>query len=123
MFWHFFNNDISCPNSEECLFLHEDSEQCKYGELCDRDYCMYKHDDDESLYDENQPYRMLFEQILSCKFFVNLNPFYLFFENNELNQMANVLYCITFTHKSMQAKQKRKLLFYEKSLYLVSIVR
>ena len=29
------------------VFLHENSGCCRYGALCERKYCMYKHDDDK----------------------------------------------------------------------------
>ena len=28
-----------------CIFLHEDSEMCRYGKLCERTNCMYKHEE------------------------------------------------------------------------------
>ena len=43
LFCHYFNNDLECPFDEECIFLHEDSPVCKYGELCERTNCMFKH--------------------------------------------------------------------------------
>ena len=30
---------------EECVFLHEDAELCRYGAICERNYCMFRHDD------------------------------------------------------------------------------
>ena len=44
LFCHFYNNDKNCPHAVECIFLHEVSGICKYGALCERNYCMYKHD-------------------------------------------------------------------------------
>ena len=41
---HYFNNKLTCPYSEECIFLHEDSTLCKYGSLCERNLCMFKHE-------------------------------------------------------------------------------
>ena len=41
---HFFNNKKTCPYDDECVFLHEDSKICKYGKICERNYCMFKHD-------------------------------------------------------------------------------
>ena len=29
------------------FFLHEDSEMCKYGKLCERMLCMFKHQENE----------------------------------------------------------------------------
>ena len=37
----------TCPFGEECIFLHEVSRKCKYGKLCERLKCMFKHYDDE----------------------------------------------------------------------------
>ena len=45
LFCHYFNNEKECPFEEECVFLHEHSDMCKYGELCERENCMYKHGD------------------------------------------------------------------------------
>ena len=47
MYCHYFNNRKACPFKEECLFLHEDSEMCKYGKLCERMLCMFKHEENE----------------------------------------------------------------------------
>ena len=46
IYCHFFNNKKVCPFENQCIFLHEDPEDCKYGEICEREYCMYKHVDD-----------------------------------------------------------------------------
>ena len=54
LFCHFFNNNKDCPYDEECIFVHEDSDECKFSTGCERTLCMYKHegknndDDDES---------------------------------------------------------------------------
>ena len=53
MYCHFFNNNEECPFEENCIFLHEDSEQCKYGEQCDGINCMYKHKVDVDNDDDN----------------------------------------------------------------------
>ena len=42
LYCHFFNNEKTCPN-KECVFLHEDSEICRYDSVCERQYCKYKH--------------------------------------------------------------------------------
>ena len=49
LYCHFFNNKNNgeCPFNEQCIFLHEESEQCKYGVACERENCMYKHDEDD----------------------------------------------------------------------------
>ena len=43
LYCHFFNNEKDCPYGVNCVFLHEPSSQCKYGNLCERNYCMFKH--------------------------------------------------------------------------------
>ena len=52
LFCHYFNNGVECPYNDECIFVHEDSEVCKYGAMCERNNCMYKHkeenDDDKN---------------------------------------------------------------------------
>ena len=43
-----------CPFIEDCLFLLEEAEICKYGKQCECMLCMFKHEyeDDENLGDE-----------------------------------------------------------------------
>ena len=57
LYCHFYNNNKTCPKEEKCVFLHEDSEICKYGDLCDRINCMFKHEcgenDDANEEDDN----------------------------------------------------------------------
>ena len=53
LYCHYYNNDKECPYGDECIFMHEESENCKYGKTCDRVMCMFRHDvegdsDDES---------------------------------------------------------------------------
>ena len=48
IYCHFFNNKKVCPFEKQCIFLHEDSQDCKYGKICEREYCMYKHVEDET---------------------------------------------------------------------------
>ena len=43
LYCHYFNNDTVCPYKEECIFLHEDSEYCRYELSCERKLCMFKH--------------------------------------------------------------------------------
>ena len=43
IYCHFFNNKKICPYDNECIFLHEDSDVCRYDMLCERNYCMYKN--------------------------------------------------------------------------------
>ena len=44
IFCHYFNNEKSCKFGNECIFAHEESPDCKMGELCERIMCMFKHD-------------------------------------------------------------------------------
>ena len=46
IYCHFFNNGKTCPFNDECVFLHEDAEICKYGAQCERNNCMFKHEND-----------------------------------------------------------------------------
>ena len=49
IFCHYFNNNKDCPFDDQCVYLHEDSEKCKFGRGCERKMCMYKHEEcDES---------------------------------------------------------------------------
>ena len=43
IYCNYFNNELECLNGEKCVFLHEDSDICNYGEACERNFCMYKH--------------------------------------------------------------------------------
>ena len=47
LYCHYYNNDKECPFDDQCIFLHDDSESCKYGKACERKMCMYKHDENE----------------------------------------------------------------------------
>ena len=51
IYCHYFNNDKICPFSDQCIFLHEESTKCKYGNFCERDKCMYKHENIEDVDD------------------------------------------------------------------------
>ena len=55
LFCHYFNNDKVCPYKEECIFLHEDSNACRYGLSCERNNCMFKQCTNEEIADsENE---------------------------------------------------------------------
>ena len=43
LYCHYFNNKKVCPFDTQCIFLHEDSEECKFGRVCERVNCMYRH--------------------------------------------------------------------------------
>ena len=58
LFCHYWNNDLDCPyekdDKDQCIFLHEESEKCRFGKTCERNLCMYQHDkDDEEDEDDN----------------------------------------------------------------------
>ena len=44
LYCHFFNNDKECPYDDECIFVHEDSVECRFGRGCERNLCMFKHE-------------------------------------------------------------------------------
>ena len=49
----FYNNKKECPyGDKKCMFVHKDSEECKFGKACERNNCMYKHDSEDNS-DEN----------------------------------------------------------------------
>ena len=52
IYCHNFNNDKVCLHKDECVFIHEDSEPCKYGKMCERINCMYKHEPIENANEE-----------------------------------------------------------------------
>ena len=45
LFCHYFNNNQDCPHEDECVFLHEHSVPCRYRDICEREFCMYKHNE------------------------------------------------------------------------------
>ena len=47
LFCHYFNNNKDCPFEDECIFVHEESDNCKYGKQCERKLCMFKHENPE----------------------------------------------------------------------------
>ena len=41
---HYFNNEKDCPYEEiGCMFAHEASEICKFGQMCSNKLCSYQH--------------------------------------------------------------------------------
>ena len=66
IYCHYFNNMKTCPFGEECIFLHEDSRKCKYGKLCERLKCMFKHYDDEMEDFETEPANKTFQNPSQC---------------------------------------------------------
>ena len=45
IFCHFWNNDKECPYDDQCIFAHEDSPECKFGNGCERIMCMFQHEE------------------------------------------------------------------------------
>ena len=44
IYCHHYNNNTVCIYKDQCVFIHENSEECKYGHMCERKKCMYKHE-------------------------------------------------------------------------------
>ena len=63
IYCHYFNNSSECPFAEECVFLHMVSPVCRYGVMCVRDKCMFRHvdkeDDDEISNKNNDAIRLV----------------------------------------------------------------
>ena len=53
LYCHYFNNRKTCPYEDECVFLHEHSKLCKYGDECERTYCMFQHEENDVIDEEN----------------------------------------------------------------------
>ena len=53
LYCHFYNNEKNCPFEADCIFLHENSTKCRYGQLCERQNCMFKHRANEETVDDN----------------------------------------------------------------------
>ena len=51
LYCHYWNNDLDCPyetdEHDKCIFLHDESEKCKFGKTCERILCMYQHDESD----------------------------------------------------------------------------
>ena len=52
LYCHYFNNDKDCPYENECIFVHEESEICKFSSGCERLLCMYRHEGDNAAEDD-----------------------------------------------------------------------
>ena len=52
LYCHYYNNDKECPFGDVCIFEHEESEKCKYGKGCERQMCMYTHDEEDEIDDD-----------------------------------------------------------------------
>ena len=52
LYCHYFNNDKECPYSDQCIYAHEESPDCKFGNACERMLCMFQHEDKEESDDE-----------------------------------------------------------------------
>ena len=45
IFCHYYNNDKECPFEGKCIFAHDESPDCRFGNLCERIMCMFSHDE------------------------------------------------------------------------------
>ena len=45
LFCHYFNNEKDCPFEGRCIFAHEESPECRFGQTCERVMCMFSHDE------------------------------------------------------------------------------
>ena len=58
LFCHYYNNEKDCPFDTQCLFAHEHSGDCRFGNECERLLCMYQHEqhfqDEDEDEDENE---------------------------------------------------------------------
>ena len=51
LYCHYFNNDKECPFDDHCIYLHEESDKCKFNDKCESKMCMFRHencDDDDN---------------------------------------------------------------------------
>ena len=48
IYCHYYNNGKECPFGDVCIFEHEESDKCKYGQACERIKCMYSHDENDN---------------------------------------------------------------------------
>ena len=48
LFCHYFNNEKDCPFDDECISIHEDSAFCKFGNVCERKFCMFRHEESKT---------------------------------------------------------------------------
>ena len=44
IFCHYYNNDKECAFEGRCIFAHEESPECKFGQQCERTMCMFVHE-------------------------------------------------------------------------------
>ena len=43
LYCNFYTNEQECPFGDNCIFIHENSENCKYEGLFERSNCMHRH--------------------------------------------------------------------------------
>ena len=69
IYCHYFNNEKDCKYSDECIFAHEDSPDCKMGQFCERIMCMFKHGKREISDDEEDETRVRHFELENSDFF------------------------------------------------------
>ena len=42
----FFNNKKNCTFEDKCVFLHKESEKCRFGKIRERINCTFRHNSD-----------------------------------------------------------------------------
>ena len=47
MYCHYFKNKKSCSYTDDFVFLHQESNFCKYGMLFERMFCLFKHENEQ----------------------------------------------------------------------------
>ena len=49
----FFNNKKNCTFEDKCVFLHKESEKCRFGKIRERINCTFRHNSDDGDIDED----------------------------------------------------------------------
>ena len=75
LFCHYFNNGLECPYNDDCIFVHEDSDMCKYGAMCERNNCMFKHEENDDDDNENEELEITEEVVVNESDKTFVNPF------------------------------------------------
>ena len=68
IYCHYFNNRKVCPFEKDCIFIHELSENCKFRNHCERNFCMYQHESieiEEEVLKNDEPSETLTNSVVS----------------------------------------------------------